>query len=651
MSNQLQVMTRPHTYMAAYSPVPFKVYKPDYNLFNKFKYVINIVYDTEFTSSIQPISYLNQVYSLVTLATPHSLKVGDSILLDDSNNNNKQTGYYNVIDAPSATEVIIDLFPSVPFVNYPVVLSKFYKFKLDPDLDGYGKLDASNVLKDLVSENFKGQEDNYAELYEGKDTKRCFGVLYGYELEYKIDFTSNTDINGNVGFYNTDITSLSGIPLEIGQPISIQQNPVAWGYNSITNNNGKPRFNSTNTHDFLSGQLVQVQGETSLTSYNGFTSVFSVDSSSSLTTSQSFIGSSNIPGFIYGIPRPTYNTVATILDIYIDNVLGLVIKTDLTFTTPTTNLIGGTIKYGVNELIEVPNEIISYDDFCVYNARVERKDYTIDYFDKYVIQQRSFSLNNISTMLDKDTHYRVERSSIGFLLLHGYIGPIIQGVRYRFYDRQNNELGVIKLDKFDNDIVDFYVPIGLDQISQSQYLNISGVFNNYFDDIYKYEVDGYNDITTPFSIITNSIKFILTDDCSSYDIYHLIFKDKYGSFIPIPFIYKSKDFIENEKKSYYQKDGNWDNDSFGYKDYGRGEKTFSSRSRESITLNSGWLKEFEIELIRELIQSPSTYIQTPDNRIFSCTLNENKVELYKQQNDPLYNYSFNVRYGFNEFRF
>lgn len=130
-----------------------------------------------------------------------------------------------------------------------------------------------------------------------------------------------------------------------------------------------------------------------------------------------------------------------------------------------------------------------------------------------------------------------------------------------------------------------------------------------------------------------------------------MWKDKLGSFISYPFIYVSRDNMEAERKNYYRQNGSWENNSFGYDDYGRGEKDFYVRSRKSIIVNSGWLYEFERDLMEDLIQSPSVYLQTPDNRLFSGRLEEKKIEIYKKINEDLYSYSFNFIFSTNEYRF
>jgi hypothetical protein len=109
--------------------------------------------------------------------------------------------------------------------------------------------------------------------------------------------------------------------------------------------------------------------------------------------------------------------------------------------------------------------------------------------------------------------------------------------------------------------------------------------------------------------------------------------------------------MEVDRKGYYKQNGTWENNTFGYDEYGRGDKNFYLRSRKSIIVNSGWLYEFERDLMEDLIQSPSVYLQTPDNRLFGGSLEEKKIEVYKEVNDDIFSYSFNFVFANNEYRF
>jgi len=644
-------ITLPHDFMAAYSAIPLKVFDTSYDQLNQYKYIVNAVYDDVFISTAITTTYQGQILTELTTATPHSFQKGDTILLNDYNNNNVLTGYYNILSVVSSTKIIVDLFLQFPIVAFPLRASKFYKWKLTPDLDGYGKLDMSNVMKDLVSQNLTGTSVDYGLIYDAPDTKRCFGLLLGYESQYTFDFEDNAFISGGtVGFYNSSITSLSGIPFQIGQVIQITQNQVGWNYTGITNNGTYAQYTSNQPHGFSATQPIQVQGQSTLVSYNANTTVLSVQSTTSLTTFQSFIGSSSQGGIIWGQPRPEYNTTAVITNIYVDITLGVVIETNLAFAG-SSPVISGSITYPGNQTPQILTEITDYNAFCVYNAHINRPDYSITAFDPYVIQNRAFSGNQISTILENETCYRIERNTIGFLLFHAFPASVVDGVIYVFYDNNYNTLGSIRLIKNVSSQEDFYVPIGLNQISNTSYVDISGTFSGYSGSVNTYIVYGYD---APFgtpSQRTMDKCFKINDDCSMYEVWHLMWKDQYGSFISYPFIYYSRDFIEAERKTYYQQDGTWEYDTFGYDDYGRGQKTFYSRSRETYTLNSGWLKQFEVPLMKDLIQSTSVYIQTPDNRLYGAQLLDNKIELYKDKQEQLYSYTFNVSVSFNEYRF
>ena len=643
-------ITLPNQYMAAYSAVPLKLFDTEYNDVQQYKYIVNAVYDTQLIISANTTTFNGIISTILVTDDPHTYSVGDTILLDDTANNNLQTGYYNILEIPAIDQIVIDLFPTVLPQIFPIRTSLFYKWKLTPDLEGYGKLDMSNVMKDLVSQNLTGETVDYALTYGGPNTRKCFGLVCGYEYQYVFEFEDNIFVSGNVGFNNSSITNVNDVPFQIGDVIQVQQNPVAWSYTGISGT-AFPIYSSNQTHSFLTGQPIQIQGQSLIPYYNGLTSVQSVPNTTSLLANQGYVGPSSTPGIIYGVPKPSYNTTATITNIYVDPTYGIIIVTDIAYAGSSVP-ISGQITFPGDQLTSKINEYIDYDSFCVYNAHVDRKDYRVDFFDQYVIQTRPITENNISTILNQSNCYRIEPNTVGFLLSHTPPSGVTfnTGMAYEFFNSNGTALGTIRLPKSELSQTDWYSPIGLGQISQSPYIDFTGTFSGYSGSVASYNAFAYL-ATGTLVQISNKICFQLNTDCSMYEVYHLMWKDKYGSFISYPFIYMSREFIESDKKTYYQQEGTWKDNTFGYEDYGVGEKTFYQRSRESFTLNSGWLYEFERELIKDLMQSPSVYIQTPDNRLFNCHLDQPKVELYKNINEQLFSYTFTVRTSNNEFRF
>jgi hypothetical protein len=223
------------------------------------------------------------------------------------------------------------------------------------------------------------------------------------------------------------------------------------------------------------------------------------------------------------------------------------------------------------------------------------------------------------------------------------------GMLYQFYNSNDTLLGSVRLAKQSSGQQDFYFPFGLEQIGGSSYVNVSGTFSGYSGSVDNYRMFMYEG--GGLSGITNDINFQLNEDCSMYEIYHLMWKDKYGSYVSYPFIYMSRKNVEADRKTYYKQEGNWGNNTFGYIDYDRGDTNFYTQSKNSYILNSGWLKDFEALLMEDMMQSTDVYIQTPDNRLFPCMLNETDLEIFKNINEQLFSYTFNVRIGYNEFRF
>jgi hypothetical protein len=647
----LSAITEPYDYMAAYSAVPLKLFSDEFNQQQLYKYIVNMTWDKVIISNDTSINIGNNIYTKLTSTTPHNFIVGDTVLVDDSINLNQFTGYYNVQQIISPTQFAINLIPNAPFGLSGFSTSKVIKWRLTPDLDGYGKIDLSNTMKDFVSQNLTGQTESYALSYPGPDTRFDYQLYCGSEKQYTFNFDDNLFSGGTVAFHSSGTTSLLNFPFQVGDTIQITQDVYEWPY---TDNYFAPGnqvgFTGTTQPPFLTGQTITITGQQTFPFYNGITTVAGVGTNN-LWTYKEWQGSSPVEGgFVYGVPRPEYNTVATITSITLDPVLGVVINTNIPFTIASP-AIPGIIQFADGRITQTPIEI-QLSAATIYNAHINRNDYSITAFDKYVIQVRNFVENNISTLLSGDTQYRIERNTIGFLLTHTYLGTYADGMFYKFYNSAGTLLGTVIVPKLNVNEKDFYSPIGLEQIAGSNYTDILNVFSGYSGSVLTYAASAYDEVSpgviTPR---TNPIFFKLNQDCSMYEIYHLMWKDRYGSFISYPFIYMSRDNIEVARQTYYKQEGSWNDGTFQYYDYGDGEKNFYLQSRKSYVLNSGWLYQFETELMEDLMSSASVYIQTPDNRLFQAHIAQKEVELYKEINEQIFSYTFNVRVSNNEYRF
>jgi len=644
-------ITQPNRYMAAYSAVPLKVYSTDFFQQEQFKYITNVVWNTVTISTISTTNVGNSVFTLLTSTTNHSYQLGDTLLLDDTINSGKNTGYYIVQKIISPTQFAIDLV-DLPFVLTGFTTSNVIKWVLTPDLDGYGKVDLSNTLKDKVTQNLTGQTVNYGLTYGGPNTMFSYRIFAGSQKQYLFNFDNHINSGGTVSFYASGVTSLTNIPFQVGDVITIDQQVVQWPYiDNFFSSGNLVGFTGATNHSFLAGQQVNIAGQITYPYYNGVTTIQSV-TNTTIVTQKSFQGNSPVEsGYIYGVPRPTYNTTTTITSLVVHPTYGVLIGTTIPFTTATVSPIPGTIQFADGQITETPIEWKSELKY-VYNAHVDRNDYSVSFFDKYVVQNRAISGNNISTIFNQSNCYRIEENTIGFLLSHTPPSGLTfdTGMAYEFFNSAGSNIGTLYLPKSVLSQTDWYSPIGLEQIAQSPYTNFVGTFSNYSGSVSTYNAYVYFAGGT-LQQISNKICFQLNKDCSMYEVYHLMWKDKYGSFVSYPFIYMSRDNVSVDRKTYYKQEGSWDNNSFQYYDYSDGEKNFYSKSRKSLILNSGWLYQFETSLMDDLMQSASVYVQTPDNRLFQCHLAETELELFKDINEQLFSYTFNVRVSNNEYRF
>lgn len=765
-------ITQPHDYMAAYSAVPLKLLDDDFNVSENFKYIVNITWDkVTITGNTAYIMY-NNVFTKLTSSTPHNYSLGDYVFINDENNNDLYTGYYIIRKIVSTTEFVIDVTTTQPFGLNDFTTSRFIKYKFNPDLNGYAKMDLSNVLKDFVSENLTGQTVDYSLSYPGPDTRFCYDLVCGSEKQYRLPFLDNLFSGGSLCFVNSGITTLNDVEFQVGDQISVQQDLYEWTYTDNFFDGYFVGFTGTTQPPYYTGSTITVTGQITHPSYNGQTIMFSTGTTQySLVIPKIWLGATSVePGSIFGVPRPEYNGTCTIVNIFIDPTYGLVILTDKSFTEASP-VLPGFITYADNRLTTTLNEL-SITGLCVYNSHINLPDYTITAFDPYVIQNRNFDENYLSTVFEVGETYRVEPSTIGFVLTHLEDTNLVNGMGYEFYNVNGAVLGQLLITGVTEE--DYYSPIGLNQLQNlNTTIDFNIPFSGYVNDInsycifaadgcgcngicvtlvYKpgsgttntqcvvkqdtlingfpsflvdvvytgttytsqlaYLIDAGNPFNngwyltemtgvTDFTLLTgftwmqdknnatecaasldyaapaisplsgdvsggsyivvndlgcitqysNQICFELNKDCSKYEIYHILWKDRLGSFISYPFIYVSRDNVEVDRKGYHKQNGTWENNTFGYDEYGRGDKNFYLRSRKSIIVNSGWLEEFERDLMEDLIQSPSVYLQTPDNRLFGGSLEEKKIEVYKQINDDLFSYSFNFVFANNEYRF
>lgn len=644
-------ITQPHTYMNGYSFIPLRVNDTDASDIEFYKYVINILYNKLTPTGSTTVDYDNNVYTMLNYSTVHEYNRGDIIYLNDSSGD--YTNYYTVMSVPASTSIIIDMVPGAP-VTGQTETSNVIKYKFSPSPDGDAKLDLSNTIKDFISQNLS----DVNAIYEAPDTKFEYDIMAGYEGKALFNFDDNIFVGGNAGFVATGLTGTTGVEFQVGDEIIIQQDLYSWPYTDNFFSGGRVGFTGTTQHYFTSTDTVTITGQITYPSYNGETGIYSTTSSTppganNIVIDKTFIGSSPVEGgTIYGVITPEYNTTATITDVYYSAGTGVVIVTDIPWAG-STPAIGGTIKHADGRIVYSFNQL-EITGLTAYNSYVNHLNYSLTEFDEFVVQNRAASGNCISSIFDcanatgvtTNYSYRIEPSTKSWLLAHTNTLGYANKVGYIWLDSNGSALGVSTLSGAST-FYDYYFPVGLNQLLASTdrtdtvpLASISGQVDSYY--VYLASTAG--------TVRTNFIKFDINDDCSKFDIYHLMWKDAKGSWISYPFKYLSQDTIDVDRKNYYQTAGNWRNNSFGFDSFDRGDRTFFARSRKKVQINSGWIKEFENDLIEDMMKSACVYLQLPDGTLVGATIEEKQITLGKNLNEQIWQYSFTVVYSLDEIR-
>jgi hypothetical protein len=643
----ITVLAQPKDYGAGYSALPLR-FESD-NTGEELKYLVNICYDTTVYNSSVPYSFNGQTYTKIDVNGTHGYKVGDLVLFYNPNTPS-YTGVYTVVEVIDADEFVIDLTIGQAVDNSTA--SYFFRvvsYSLLPNPEGYGELNL-NTIKDFLSQDLTDNGDPY----EAPSTRFDYLISIGEEFKYVFEFTDNLFLTGSkVAFINPSLTSgdVDDSPFKIGDRVNIQQDNFEWSYDSNYDSSGNLGFTSaTDDHPFIVGQVITITGQETHPSYNGAVIITDVPTTKSIVVNKDFISATPAePGSIFGESVPPYNTVATVTDIYWDVTNGYVLETDLDYLG-STPAIGGKIKFADNRKTKVWVDA-QIQDLIAYNSRFTNLEYGFDgSFDTYVVQNRAVELNRISTILAKSTtqRHRIERDSKFFLLVHTDGLPFNNEVRWTGYDENGTIVTQIRIEN-PSLWFDWYAPCGINNIPNLSNITVlqGNILQITLDQIVEYKVE----VEMNSAVISNPVWFEVNTDCSRFELYHLMWKDSYGSWISYPLKYIQKNITEFERKNYYQKEGRFNSsDEFGYDTFGKGDTTYYSRSRDKMILNSGWVEEFENDILKDMLESTEVYVQTPDNDLLACVVNTNSQEFKKRDTDYLFNYQFEVRLSNNNYR-
>ena len=70
-----------------------------------------------------------------------------------------------------------------------------------------------------------------------------------------------------------------------------------------------------------------------------------------------------------------------------------------------------------------------------------------------------------------------------------------------------------------------------------------------------------------------------------------------------------------------------------------------------MSLNSGWVNEYENIIIKDLLMSSSVYVQDKDGVLKACTLLNDEMNFGSYKNDDVWQYKIDIKLANDEFRY
>lgn len=640
----------PSRHSAAMNPMPVSIEYIPSQSYDNWSLLTNILFYCREVSNMQPY-FNNDIFTEVTVNTPHSFDVGDSVMIFRGEN----IGYYKVIEITSPTKFVIDLI----FVNYTgtptTYIGRSITGKRDYNVNGLINFSIDESCVDFLGSRIAGTEPY------GTDSFNYF-LSFGEQYNFIYYFYDNFVGTGSkVGFHagTSSYTSIDEVPFEVGDEIIIEQDLFEWVYTDNFFSLGNLAFTSSNAHNWEVGDIVTVTGQITEPNYNGDVKVLEVLSPFSIRVDKNFSTSTPAEGgSIFGIPKPEYNTTATITDIYYDSLLGVCILTDLDFTG-SSQPIGGRIKLlnGDPFINYTAYDTFSQsgDNFLYQTARLcqfDRPFYTDKLLDEYIAGTSS---SKWSTILYQDgTPNRIDRTGSSFLRMRFDYLTTVGYAKVDFYGFDGSLIGSSYLNEpYDNGYYYIDLGVGLDQMLNNNDRVDIGPFDlsTEIDNIYSWELAWYDDSD---SRISTFVKLQLDDDeACELDVFNLMWLDSYGSYISFPFRYAPSEGIEIDRSSYYKQEGIYTPNSFIVDTSERGVFNFYNKSREKIKLTSGFIEDGENYLFKDLIRSTDIYLTSRDiynDGFYAVTFGDDKIEFKDNRWDSIYYYEPTVYFAWNSYR-
>jgi hypothetical protein len=154
--------------------------------------------------------------------------------------------------------------------------------------------------------------------------------------------------------------------------------------------------------------------------------------------------------------------------------------------------------------------------------------------------------------------------------------------------------------------------------------------------------DKYLTVTYEGALDQTPITVEIIDECK-YDVKQLIFLNRYGAFQQLFCFKQSTKSIRTTQETFknaFISGGTYDTTKHQYKD-------FNKQGRESIEVNTGFVKEEQNTIIEDLMLSEDIYLR--EGSVFvPVNLDQNSLTYLTRKVDKVLNYTFEFEYSFDK---
>lgn len=140
--------------------------------------------------------------------------------------------------------------------------------------------------------------------------------------------------------------------------------------------------------------------------------------------------------------------------------------------------------------------------------------------------------------------------------------------------------------------------------------------------------------------ISEKFRFKINKKCSEYERIRLCWLNRHGGWDYFTFNRDSKKTLEVQRTQ-YTKTMKWD-----YAVGDRGDTILSQKAKDTFTLNSDWVTEYEARWIEELFSSPEVY-QVSNGEILPIIITDNTFVTQTYLRNQIFNIQVNYRYSYN----